>query len=526
MRRMPVLFFLLFSFINLNAADSTMSQLDAQIKIQSQKFETLMKIAALNFVDSVDVQKVSDAAFEAMLKAIDRQSRYYSEEKYRKIRESNKGRKVGIGVDVIPIRDTNVVIKLETGSPAYEMGIEIGDKILMIDGVSAIGLSKAELTAKLKGKDSSEVVLIIRKGYSGELKETKMLRRSVALPSISLALLIPGTKIAYFKANRFSSISDDEFYAFADSLKKLGMEKVIFDLRHNPGGYVAEASNIISEFLPKGKQITYTKAKNPIYSQKFEAATEGLYKEMPIILLVNEKSASASEIFAGVIQDYDRGLVVGTPTFGKGTSQKYWNFKDSSGFRITVAKYYIPSGRYIQKKSTSTNSNIAAAENMFDESGKLLMYHSEKGRTLFGGGGIVPDRFISNDTTTKLTQYLRSKGIFLDYGLQYMYANHDAIVETYPNYMDFIEGFKVNDELAKDLERHSRKMNIWNAEMYKTDEELIKTYIKAYIAHAFWGDEAYAAVLIEVDDYIQEAIKLFPQINDIINDQIKAQTNE
>jgi carboxyl-terminal processing protease len=514
----------LIATIQLQAADSTMNEQDLMIKTQSRKFETLLKIAAENFVDSMNIVEVSDAAFEAMLKAIDNQSRYYSAEDYKSIEESNKGRKVGIGVDVLPIRDTNVVISIESGSPAEIAGIEIGDKILMLDGQSALGLSKAEMSDKLKGKDSTEISLIIRKGYSGGLKEVKMLRRPVALPSITLAIIIPGTDIAYFKANRFSSVADKEFYRLADSLKKAGMKQVIFDLRNNLGGYIAEASNIISEFLPKGKVITYTKSKQPLYSQRYTAATEGIYKEMPIILLVNEKSASASEIFAGVIQDYDRGLVVGKNTFGKGTSQKYWNFKDSSGFRITVAKYYIPSGRYIQKKLN--NSNQSPTGHIFDESGKLMVYKSESGRTMFGGGGIIPDRFISGDTTTKLTTYLRSKGILLDFGLKYMYENHDEILEEYPDFMSFVSEFEITDELAKKFEKHSRSMKIWNVDMYETDEKLIKTYIKAYIAHAFWGSEAYAAVLVEVDDYIQEAITLFPQINEIIENQIKAQNNE
>ena len=518
-------------------ADSPLSQpspIENEILIQAQKFQYILQTAYKNHKDSIDIKKISEAGLNAMLTQLDPYSNYFSAEQYKTMIETYKGSTIGIGISTILLNDTIVVVTVLPGSSADSAGIITGDKILFVDGQNVVKTSAAEVNNKLSGLSGTYSSIIIRRGNTTALNEYRLEKKELPVYSITTHFIIPGTKIGYIKSLKFSENANKEFLEATRDLKSQGMKNLLIDVRGNPGGYLEQVVEMIDDFVAGGSKISYTKSRNPEFYREYVSKDGGDFEKIPIIVLIDAQAASGSEVLAGAVQDLDRGLVVGDISFGKGTVQKFWEFKDGSAFKLTIASYYTPAGRSIQKPynqespaldpsikmmgNENTQKQIEETFKMTGGKNKLPVVYSSGGRALIGGGGIFPDYFAKDDTTTKLTQVLKNYGIFLEFAFRYLNANRQEITSKYgSNFLNFAKDFIVNDNMLNELMNLSKSKNIWNDQMFQIDKEFIRGYVKAYISFSIWGDPGYHSVMMEFDKPFKKAIELFPEAEKMLN---------
>ncbi len=517
---------LLFVFAGREIHSQEMSAVDSAIVWQTQKFRTILVKAYNNHKDSVDIKKISEAAFSAMLKTLDPYSDYLSKEVYTEYKANYSKTVRTNGLSVVSIADTLYVVHVRKGSTADSAGILPGDKIIYMDGKSAIGVSVKEASSKFTVSDSVPKPLnIVTKRYgSPGLNEYFLMPKQMPIISFTAYFLLPGTNIGYIKSKRFSKKSDSVFHHILQMLIEQGAEQFIFDIRGHYGGQVKEAANISDEFIPEGETITYIEGKNNKYFKKYISEPDGLGEGMPLVVLTDNQTMSAAEIFAGAIQDLDKGVIVGDVTYGKGMAQRTWSFKDGSAFRLTIGDYYSPIGRNIQKPHNKENieldpamklaldkqalKNVEESLKRFGGKTKIPTFETPKGRIVFGGGGIYPDYFVLPDTTTLLTRVLKSKNILIEAAFEYLNQNRDDILDKYgDDYIEFYDKYYVSDEMLRDVERVSRRRNIWNESMFQTDKEYLRNYFKALIAYFLWGDKAFYLVETNTDEVLREGIK-------------------
>ncbi len=524
-----ILIMVIFSFSNLISEEMEADSNSVNIDFQGQKFVFMLKAIQKYYPDSVDIEELCTKTFKYMAKEIDKYSAYYSKNERTRKKAKDKGEAIGIGVNLLPLSDTVTVIYVIEGSPADSVGILPGDKIISIDQKTSKGLNQQEALDMMKGDLGSVVEIEIHRGYEPETRLFKIKRKRYPLSSVSASFIIPGTDIAYINFNRFSKASDTEFREEIEKFKKRGFKKIILDLRSNLGGYLSVATKMIDEFLPPDKMISYTKARSDVFNFEYKSTENHSCLDIPLIILINSRSASATEAMAGAVQDFDRGIVVGERSYGKGSAQKIWDMKDGSAFKMTIAKYMTPSGRCIEKEtSTSEIDNPIGDDNKrkrisdvmaaFGGKSKLPVFKTEKGRTVFGGGGIIPDYIVPKDSTTKLSSVLISKGIIFEFVYSLLYTNRDAIISQYENSIDkFVLNFKINDNVLTALKRFSVSKNIWNEDMFEYDKEYIRHIIKATIAEAIWKKNGYKAVMINYDNYVAKAIEVMPKAEKMKN---------
>lgn len=510
------------------------SEIENEINYQAQKFRDLLLTALQHYNDSVDIKRASEIALNSLLQSLDPNSQYLSSQTYRNFIDAYSGKYDGVGITIYSINDTITIIAVVPGGPADTAGIIPGDKILFLNGENIIKANQNLVAEKINGEIGTKLSLIIKRGTGSSLNEYVLTRKNIKTSSVVSKFIIPETNIAYIKSVRFTANCYNEFIESLEELSKKGMKSLIVDLRGNQGGYLEQVVKIISELIPAGNKITYTTSKNPDYKLEYTTKGNMKYERLPIIVMIDGQSASASEIFAGAIQDLDRGLVIGGQSFGKGTVQKYFEFKDSSAFSLTVASYYTPSGRSIQKRISNENVSLDPASKLNVDSkslqkleniikntyigSQLPVYKSLKGRTLLGGGGIYPDYFIKDDTTTALTLVMKSKGIFLEYSYYYIAKNKEELQKKYKNKVnEFLKSFNVSDIMLEEISQLTKSKNIWNEQMYQTDREYIRHFIKSTIAYTLWGDAGFYNVHYLIDKPITTAIELMPEAEKFIN---------
>ena len=344
-----LIFITLLINIKLTAAEEEKSKTDEAILFQAQKFTSILKTLHENHVDSIDIEKVSEAAFQAMLQEIDKYGKYLSADERKQVKNRDEGKSVGIGIKLLPVRDTLTVYFVYPNSPSDSAGLRAGDKILFIDGENAVKIQAEKAKNLIEGEEGSVVSIIAKRGKSSNLKEYKVGRNKFPVSSVAASFVIGDTDIGYISYNRFTKVSDEEFIEEAKKLKEKGIKKMILDLRSNPGGYLRQITNIADQFLYDGDTVTYTEARNDNFKFEYETTEDGFLKDMPLVIMIDDKSASATEAIAGCIQDLDRGLIIGEPSYGKGSAQKMWELNDGSAFQFTIARYHTPSGRCIEK---------------------------------------------------------------------------------------------------------------------------------------------------------------------------------
>ncbi|KXK42244.1 MAG: periplasmic protease [Chlorobi bacterium OLB5] len=484
-----------------------------------KKFNEALTLVQKNYVDDVNTEMLTEAAIKGMLMQLDPHSTYITQDQLKRINEDFQGSFEGIGVEFDIVNDTITIVTPISGGPSEALGIIAGDKIVKIDGVNSVGMSREDVPKKLRGPKGTKVTVSISRGGNPNLIDFEITRDKIPLYSVDASFMI-NNEVGYARVTRFSATTYDEFSKSLAELKKQGMKKLVLDLRNNPGGYLDQAFKMASMFIDRGKKIVYTKSRISAFNDEY-VSEGGEYTNMPLIVLVNDGSASASEIVSGAIQDWDRGLIVGENTFGKGLVQRQYDLSDGSAMRVTTSRYYTPSGRLIQKPyeggeykkmlmNPEEGDNLYHTKDTKDTS--RPEFKTMGGRTVLGGGGITPDFVITLDTLTNYSVQLRRVNLFLEYANAYYDANRENLKSNYSDYLKFRDNFQVTQNMLDDFKMLAASKNIeFNEEQWSRDLDFITTSIKSIIARDIWGNNGSMAVWLETDKQFQKAMTLFPE---------------
>lgn len=490
---------------------------------QSFKFSRVLSLVNTYYVDTVNDNKLVEDAIVAMLKELDPHSIYISKEEVKEMNEPLEGNFEGVGIQFNILNDTLLVVATIPGGPSEKVGIYAGDRIINIDTamVAGVGLKNQTVIKKLRGKKGTIVNVKIKRRGEKKLLDFAITRDKIPIYSLDAAYII-NKNIGYVKLNRFAATSMTELKPAFEKLKKEGAKSIILDLRGNGGGYLNIALDLADQFIEKNKLLLFTKGVNSP-KNTYNSTENTIFKDEKVVVLVNEGSASASEIVTGAIQDWDRGVVIGRRTFGKGLVQRPFNLPDGSMMRLTIARYYTPSGRCIQKpydkglKNYSmdiinryNNGELTDADSIhFPDSLKYKTLRYK--RTVYGGGGIMPDIFVPLDTS-KITDYyakIRRKGIINKVTIEYIDENRNRLKDKYKNFKDFDKNFDVDQALIDKLVSEGEKQGIKkNDEQLKISISDIKIILKALIARDLWDTSEFYQIVNKTDKTVNKAIEV------------------
>ena len=518
------LFIALLAFLAVTSAS-------AQLRIKMGKNSPIEKlgraeIAITNlYVDSVDENKLVEDAIRGMLEKLDPHSSYATAKETKAMNEPLNGSFDGIGVQFNMVDDTLLVIQPVVNGPSEKVGIIAGDRIVAVNdtAISGVKMSKEEIMKRLRGPKGTTVNLtIVRRGIKDKLT-FKVKRDKIPVTTMDAAYMIrPG--IGYIRLGSFGLTSHKEVTIAMDSLKKKGMKDLIFDLEDNGGGYLQAAAQIANEFLQKGDLIVYTSGR-AAPRQEYKAQANGRWRKGKVVVLTNEFTASAAEIVSGAIQDQDRGVVVGRRTFGKGLVQRPLTFDDGSEIRLTIAHYYTPSGRCIQKpyKKGDRLDYAMDLDNRYKHgeftnqdsihlSDSLKYYTLRKHRVVYGGGGIMPDYFVPLDTTkyTKMHRQLAAKSIVINHSLKFIDAHRKELKSQYKDFNKFLATYEVPSSLIEAIIDEGKKEKIEpkdEAELVQT-KKYLALQLKALVARDIWDMSQYFQVWNETNEIVQRAVQL------------------
>lgn len=490
-----------------------------------QKFREVLTQIKDEYVDTINTNGLVDAAIEHMLHKLDPHSSYIPAKDRQAANEDLRGNFDGIGIEFNIFNDTIVVVSALSGGPSEALGIQSGDKIIAVDGknVAGIGVTSLDVMKHLKGPKGTEVKVMVLRNNK-EIDYT-IVRDKIPQYSVDVAYMVDA-ETGYIKVNRFSATTFDEFQASLKDLKDEGMKKLILDLQGNPGGYMNMAIEMADEFLSAGKRIVSQKGKESKYNAQATSTSRGEFEKGDLIILVNEGSASASEILAGALQDNDRALIVGRRSFGKGLVQSPFDLSDGSELRLTISRYYTPSGRSIQKPYADGEeyaldiiSRYNHGEFFHSDSIRFndsLKYITMNGRTVYGGGGIMPDYFVPLDTTLNshyLNELYTSIAIH-EYSFQYVDQHREALLKKGLDH--FLENFTVSDKMINDLVKLGMKNKVKpDYKDLRMRRKLFQVHIKAQIARKLWGNEGFYPVFNETNEVFLQARKLFDRIPEL-----------
>jgi len=504
----------------------------ADVAKGSAKFREVLMYVENNYVDSVNTDELVDFSISKMLEKLDPHTAYFNSEEATAARSQLESGFDGIGVEFNIYNDTVYVVTPLSGGPSETAGIQSGDRIVMVnkEKLSGPGVTNAQVYKLLRGKRGTKVDLSIERVGLQKPMNFEVVRDRIPTYSVDAAYMVD-QEIGYIKVSRFSETTFDEFKSALKTLKADGLKKLILDLRGNPGGYMERATSMADEFISGDKLLVYTEGKDSRFDRKTRSHVEGGFEKGPLIVLVDEGSASASEILAGALQDHDRALVVGRRSYGKGLVQMPIKLSDNSELRLTISRYYTPSGRSIQKPyELGKGDDYSQDLSHRYESGELFnadsikfdkskVYKTDGGRTVYGGGGITPDFFVPRDTTlnSKYLFELYAKNIIREYALRYANENLKKL-EKQP-FSEFVKSFQISDamlaEMVKDASRSGIKPNEKELNLSKP---LITAQTKAVIGRYVWGRKQKTGLNNEVfqvlnptDNVYEKAVQLFGQ---------------
>lgn len=453
--------------------------------VNVQKMNRLMQFIRYYYVDSADFETLTDKGIVEMLKQLDPHSVYVPKKEIRRMNEPLEGNFDGIGVQFQIIKDTIVVVEPVKGGPSERVGIRAGDKIIRIDDSVAVGkiCTNAWVFKKLRGKKGTRVNVTVHRAHQEEPLYFTIVRDKIPIHCVESYFMVD-KETGYIQLERFAQQTLTEFRNALEELKAQGMKNLIFDLRDNSGGYLQAAIDMVGEFMGKDKLAVYTQ--NNQTGNRFNYTTQhpGHFEEGRLVILINEYSASASEIVSGAVQDYDRGIVIGRRSFGKGLVQQQLPLPDSAQVRLTTSRYHIPSGRCIQKPYEDMEAYSRDVINRYNK-GELthadsihfpdsLKYRTANGRIVYGGGGVMPDIFIPMDTGKISDYYYRlfRRNIFSPFVMQYLEKHRASLLETYPDFDCFYEKFEVDEAMMREFYAYARAEGVTDTFEFKLNSYL------------------------------------------------------
>ena len=477
------------------------------------------------YVDSVDEIKLVEDGIRGMLEKLDPHSSYLTAKEVKEANEPLQGNFEGIGVQFNMVEDTLLVIQPVTNGPSERAGILAGDRIVKVNDtiIAGVKMSKEEIMKRLRGPKDTKVRLgIVRRGITDTLSFV-IIRDKIPVKSIDATYMIR-PKVGYIRIGSFGATTYDEFCESMQKLKAQGMQTLVLDLQENGGGYLQAAVRIAEEFLKKDDLIVYTEGRRA-HRADYRAQGDGLFSKGKVIVLVDSYTASAAEIVSGAIQDHDRGLVVGRRTFGKGLVQRPIDLPDGSMIRLTIAHYYTPSGRCIQKPyekgkqrdyAMDVYNRLKSGELMSADSvhfaDSLKFYTLKEHRVVYGGGGIMPDEFVPLDTTkyTKFHRELSAKTIIINSNLHYVDQHRKELQRRYKTFDDFRQNFTVPQSLVDQIIAEGEKQNIKPKDEEERERTLphLRLQLKALIARDLWDMDAYFTIINETNDILNRALEL------------------
>jgi carboxyl-terminal processing protease len=509
---------------------ANLGKLRAGAKDIYEKLQVLTDIIGIvneNYVENVDWEKTMEGAYRGLLEELDPHSTYIPAKRFESVQEEFEGEFQGIGIEYDIIDGYITVISPIIGTPAEQVGLQSGDKFLKIDNESAYKISRDETKKRLRGKKGTTVVVnVLREGIK-EPFDVSIVRDDIPLYSVSGYFMLDEAT-GYILMNRFAEKTHQEFLNAMESLKNSGMRTLILDLRYNSGGYMNQAIDILDEFIADGDTLVYTKGRIRSANEVHRATKRGNYEDMQIIVLINRGSASASEIVSGALQDLDRGLIVGETSFGKGLVQRQWNMRDGSAVRVTVARYYTPSGRLIQRPYD--NGTARYYEELYelpdssfrDSLDKHLedqpQYHTRGGRIVYGGGGITPDIVIKrNFDLSPSTMKIFSKNVRLFFKFAQEYTRLHPEYRTDPDY--FIYKLRFNADFIPELYAFvSAEIADLDLKELEKDRTYLEMQIKSEIAKIWWDNNAYYEARLLSDNQLSRALEAVPVLQKWLGD--------
>ncbi|MBN2829331.1 MAG: S41 family peptidase [Candidatus Cloacimonetes bacterium] len=466
-------------------------------------FNQVLEKLKANYVDDLDNEELINNAIEGMFKDLDPHTTFFSEDEFEDFTTGTKGEFGGLGIRIDKKGDYITVVSPMEGTPAYKMGIMAGDKIIKVDGESVVAVSTDDAIKKMRGDKGTKVVLTISRPGVKDPLDFEIIRDIIKIQSVPYAFKT-NSGVGYIKVNQFNANTTEEFRAGLDGLEKAGINGLIIDLRYNPGGLLSEAVNMVNEFIGKDKLVVFTKGRAEGTTTEYKTRYNRQREGYPVVVLINEASASAAEIFAGTMQDYDKALVLGKPSFGKGSVQQLFPLSMGKGIKITVSHYYIPSGRCIHKK---INDKILRGKEVSEEEKKEAKIETDneiyktlvKQREVHGGGGINPDVELEREPITNFEIELRRNNMFFNYAIDYSLNNGNKITKDY----------KVDEKTFQDfLSKVTEKGIKYTPADVDSAKTFIEVSLESDILSKNFGTEIAYQHNLELDKQYQEAVKI------------------
>tara|TARA_R100001143_G_C3361367_1_gene137095 strand:+ start:30848 stop:32737 length:1890 start_codon:yes stop_codon:yes gene_type:complete len=518
--------------------DGTPIDLNQNFNVQNfrdsyNKYEEAYLYVANNYPET-NMSKVVENSIKQMLSTLDPHSVYIEPEDSERMMEQFSGRFQGIGIQFNILQDTITVITPISGGPSDQLGIRSGDRIISINDTSSIGYSNEDVMTRLRGEKGTSVDIEVKRPRNDRTINFSIVRDDIPLTTVDAHYMMDD-RTGYIKINRFAATTHEEFLASAADLIDSGMERVIIDLRNNPGGFLGQAISISEEFFPRGTRLVSTKSRHSRFNSEVFSRRDGVFKDFPVIVLVNEGSASSSEIVSGAIQDHDRGLIVGRRTFGKGLVQQQYELIDESVIRVTISRYLTPSGRLIQKPFNGNNEEYGFeinhrsadasmdANEFRDEVPDSLRFRTSAGREVYGGGGIVPDFLVQDSISDSyyLFNFMILNRIDFEFVREYLDLYGDEFnAEWKDDFQAFRQDFEWSEsekerffEIMKErgltIDNEYDEATVEDDTLYMSQEsydelvELNYGRLKAEIARMVWGNEYFYPIN---NDYFNEAL--------------------
>jgi len=482
------------------------------------KIEEILRFVEAKYVEDVDRDELVESAINGILQELDPHSNYISEKELESVNSSLEGSFDGIGVQFAIIDDTIQVISPIVGGPSEMLGIRAGDKIVEINdtSVAGIGITNSKIMERLRGKKGTDVNIGVMRGSNPEVIDFTITRDKIANNSLDVSYMV-NDRVGFVKINRFSGTTYEEFMKAIEGLNEAGMKDLIIDVRQNPGGYLQAATKIVGQLFNDKRLLVYTEGRTQRRNE-YNSTGRNFYDIDNVMVLIDEGSASASEILAGAVQDSDRGKIIGRRSFGKGLVQEQYDLRDGSALRLTVARYYTPSGRSIQKpykgKGAAYNKDIAERfdNGEMENSDSISIsdttrYYTQDGRVVYAGGGITPDVFVALDPMLNNPYFIKVSQYIMEFSISYLNKNRNNISQ-YNSADEFAKGYQVSEKVLEQFSNYALKKGVKkDRRAFKKAKSAIANRIKAHLARDLFKEEGFYRVWNQTDDVFAEAIK-------------------